>query len=161
MATLRPETIRLGPLHEAAVYASTAVLVISGALWLVLHHFVQSEGQFGPQIHPLEPWMLRVHGAGAMAALVVYGSLLPVHVRRAWARGRNLPPGITVIVCMLLLTLTGYLLYYAGNEELRPILSIAHWAPGLAAPLLLWWHVVSGRADNGREAQAQSAGGHR
>ncbi len=142
--TPRPDTIRLGSLQEGAVYLATAALVFSGALWLVLHYFMVKQGEFGPTPHPAEPWMLRIHGAAAMAGLIVYGSLLPIHVRRAWAVRRNVVLGISVICFMLLLTVTGYLLYYAGSEQLRPIISAAHWVIGLAVPLLLWWHVASG-----------------
>jgi hypothetical protein len=47
---------------------------------------------------------------------------------------------------MLLLTVTGYLLYYAGGEESRAAISIAHWIAGLLVPALLAWHVLSGRS---------------
>jgi hypothetical protein len=47
---------------------------------------------------------------------------------------------------MLLLTITGYLLYYAGDEDTRPLISAAHWILGLAVPAMLVWHIVSGRA---------------
>ena len=46
---------------------------------------------------------------------------------------------------MLLLTITGYLLYYAGGEETRPIISAVHWILGVIVPALLAWHVVSGK----------------
>jgi hypothetical protein len=152
--TPRPDTIRLGSLQEGAVYLATAALVISGAIWLVLHYFMVKQGEFGPTPHPAEPWMLRIHGAAAMAALIVYGSLLPIHVRRAWAVRRNVVLGISVICFMLLLTVTGYLLYYAASEELRPIISAAHWILGLAVPLLLWWHVASGHGASAKAAKA-------
>lgn len=152
--TPRPDTIRLGSLQEGAVYLATAALVVSGAVWLVLHYFMAQPGQFGPMPHPVEPWMLRLHGAAAMAALIIYGSLLPIHIRRAWAVRRNVVLGIVVAACMLLLTITGYLLYYAGSEELRPLISAAHWIPGLAVPLLLMWHVLSGRRTTVKEVRA-------
>jgi hypothetical protein len=151
--TPRPNTIRLGFVQQTAVYVCTGALVLSGALWLILHYFMARPGEFGPTLHPAEPWMLRIHGAAAMAALIVYGSLLPVHIRRAWAIRRNIALGIGVAACMLLLTVTGYLLYYAGSEQLRPIISAAHWVLGLVIPALLWWHVVSGRG-----AAAKGAG---
>jgi hypothetical protein len=142
-----PETIRLGYWHQFAVYSATAVLSVSGLLWLLYHYFLATPGDFGPQMHPLEPWWLRVHGAAAMAGLVVYGSLLPIHVRRAWSLGRNLLLGIAVISSMLLLTVTGYLLYYAGGEHARPVISLLHWIPGMLVPVLLAWHVISGRRE--------------
>ena len=89
MATASParraDSIRLGPWHQGAVYAATAALAVTGIIWLVLHYFLPVSGEYGPQIHPLEPWMLRLHGAAAMAGLIIYGSLLPVHIRRAWS----------------------------------------------------------------------------
>ena len=140
------DAIRLGRWQQAAVYAATAVLVVSGAAWLVLHYFLAESGPYGPQIHPLEPWMMRVHGAAAMAGLVVYGALLPVHVRRAWSIRRNIVPGIGLLALMLLLTLGGYLLYYAGGENTRALVSLAHWIPGLLVAPLLVWHIIAGRA---------------
>lgn len=158
--TRRPDTIRLGRWHQGAVYGATAALVVSGIAWLVLHYFYAEAGEFGPTIHPGEPWMLKIHGAAAMAGLVVYGSLLPVHVRRAWAMRRNIALGICLLTLMLLLTVTGYLLYYAGDEETRPVISLLHWAIGLVVPALLLWHVVSGRARTraDREVTIEKAG---
>ena len=150
MATASParraDSIRLGPWHQGAVYGATAALAVTGSVWLVLHYFLPVSGEYGPQIHPLEPWMLRLHGAAAMAGLIIYGSLLPVHIRRAWSIRRNIVLGIGLISIMLLLTVTGYLLYYAGDENTRPVISAAHWILGLVVPALLAWHVVSGRA---------------
>jgi hypothetical protein len=140
-----PDTIRLGYWHQFSVYGATGALVVTGVLWLVCHYFLGGEGEFGPQPHPLEHWMLRLHGAAAMIGLIVYGSLLPIHVRRAWTMRRNIALGLTVISAMLLLTVTGYLLYYAGGEQSRAVVSIVHWAAGLLIPALLTWHVVSGR----------------
>lgn len=141
----RPETIRLGFWHQATVYGATALLVISGAVWLVLHYFMAVQGEFGETHHPLETWMLKLHGAAAMAGLIIYGSLLPIHIRRAWAIRRNIYLGIGLVAIMLLLTITGYLLYYAGGEETRPVISAAHWILGVIVPALLAWHVVSGK----------------
>lgn len=139
------EPIRLGYWHQFAVYGATALLVVSGVVWLVYHFLLATPGDFGPQTHPLEPWMLRVHGAAAMVGLIVYGSLLPIHVRRAWSLRRNIVLGVTLISIMLLLTATGYLLYYAGGEESRAWISALHWLIGLVVPVLLTWHVISGR----------------
>lgn len=157
----RPDSIRLGPWHQGAVYGVTATLVASGIIWLVLHYFVSVPGDYGPLVHPLEPWMLRLHGAAAMAGLIVYGSLIPVHVRRAWSIRRNIALGIGLVAIMLLLTITGYLLYYAGGEDIRPVASAAHWILGLVVPALLAWHVLSGRSvSRGREARSEQRDSH-
>ncbi len=141
----RPDTIRLGFWHQTAVYGATALLVVSGAIWLVLHFFMVSQGEFGDTHHPLETWMLKLHGAAAMAGLIIYGSLLPIHIRRAWTIRRNIFLGISLVLLMLLLTISGYLLYYARGEEARPIISATHWILGVGVPALLAWHVISGK----------------
>jgi len=141
----RLDTIRLGSWQEGAVYAATALLFLTGIVWLGAHYFLATPGDYGPTIHPAEPWMLRFHGAAAMLDLVVYGSLLPIHVRRAWSLRRNIPLGIGVLSLMAGLTITGYLLYYAGDEDTRPIYSAVHWIIGLVVPLALLLHVVTGR----------------
>jgi hypothetical protein len=143
--TRRTETIRLGFWHQTSVYGATALLVISGALWLVLHFFMMTQGEFGETHHPLEIWMLKLHGAAAMAGLIIYGSLLPIHIRRAWTIRRNIYLGIGLVAIMLMLTITGYLLYYAGGEETRPVISVTHWVIGVIVPVLLAWHVISGK----------------
>ena len=52
--------------------------------------------------------MLKLHGAAALAGLIIYGSLLPIHIRRAWTTRRNIFLGISLVVLMLLLTISGY-----------------------------------------------------
>jgi hypothetical protein len=141
----RADAVRLAPWHRRAVYVATVALVASGLLWLMLHFWMAVPGEFGETTHPLEPWMLRLHGAAAMAGLVLYGSLLPIHVQRAWSVGRNVALGIALSSLLLLLTVSGYLLYYAGGEDTRPVISALHWIVGLAVPALLVWHVVAGR----------------
>ena len=44
------------------------------------------------------------------------------------------------------LVVTGYLLYYAGSEQLRPSISMIHWITGLAMAPWLAAHVWPGRA---------------
>ena len=142
---LQARPVRLARGHRHWVYWIAGPLFLTGALWLAFHFFVQVDGQFGPAPHPLEHWWLRMHGAAAMAALVLVGSLLPIHVRRGWHQRRNLPLGVVLLSTVLLLTLSGYALYYFGGEEARPWISLFHWVIGLAAPVVIAWHVVSGR----------------
>ena len=137
--------LRLGGWHQTYLYAVGRVLVLSGVLWLLLHYFVRIEGEFGPTLHPLEPWWLRVHGLSAAAFLIGFGSVLPGHVRRAWSAARNRITGTIFLGVMVTLTLTGYLLYYVGVEATREVMSLLHWSIGLAFPVLTLLHVWRGR----------------
>jgi cation transport ATPase len=140
------EAIRLGRSQQGWVYGTFAVLAMTGLAWLLLHHFVSIPGEFGVARHPLEIWSLRLHGAAAMVFLVVIGTLLPLHVRRAWRMRRNLATGIAMLAVNATLVATGYALYYAGSESLRSSSSVIHWGVGLGAVALMATHIVVGRA---------------
>jgi hypothetical protein len=137
--------MRLSRGHLGWVYSSTALLFLTGALWLLFHYFVHVHGEFGARPHPLESWWLRLHGAAAMLVLIVLGSLLPIHVRRGWHHRKNIIAGCTLVTVASVLVLSGYALYYFGGEEARPWISALHWVLGLAAPLVLVWHIRLGR----------------
>lgn len=128
-----------------SIYGVAAWLCATGALWLLAHYFMRPVSEFGEGVHPLEPWSMKLHGAGAMAALFFVGSLLNIHLRRAVRAGRNLVSGWSMIVFLAALTITGYALYYIANEENRALWSLAHWIPGLIFPALLILHIVLGR----------------
>jgi hypothetical protein len=123
---------------------SGTVLWLSGAAWLLLHYYGQIEGEFGPETNPLEPWLLRLHGLVLIPALLGFGGLFVVHMPKGWKNRyqRNLGVALTALTAMLILT--GYLLYYVGDDAVRSWSSIIHWAIGLAAPIIFIWHYLGG-----------------
>jgi hypothetical protein len=134
-------SVRLGAVQRWSLYVLLAVLVLSGALWLGVH---QSGEQAVPR--PIEPWMMRLHGAAAMLIVFAVGTLLYGHVLPAWNLGRNRPTGAIVATALLVLAVSGYGLYYFGGDELRRATEWLHWLVGFAAPLALGWHIRRGRA---------------
>jgi hypothetical protein len=137
--------IRLSRAHEAWLYAVSALLVATGLLWLAFHYLVRVEGEFGPVAHPLQSWWLKLHGAASFAWLFLLGSVALWHSWRAWRSRRNRLTGGIFAALNLLLAVTGYLLYYAGGEQLRGNASVTHWAAGIAFAAVLVWHVWSAR----------------
>ncbi|TCK70748.1 hypothetical protein [Acidipila rosea] len=113
---------------------------LSGGLWLLFHYFFVEQGEFGPQVNPLEPWWLKIHGAFAFAATWIFGLMWGVHVTKAWPYKRRRSSGAMLTAVFAWLTLSGFLLYYVGDERIRPMLSIGHWAIGIAFPLAFGWH---------------------
>ena len=142
---------RLGPRSRRAVYALGLLLLVSGAAWLVLHTFVRVEGAFGPEHHPLEAWLMRLHGLLALPALVGLGALLPAHVWPAWRPRMRRTSGLALLITSAVLALGGWALYYVAEEATRAWLSVSHWVLGLALPALLLAHIVGAR----RERRAQ------
>jgi len=142
---------RLGPLHRRWLAICFAILFMSGLLWLGFHYLVTVKTDFGEGPHPLQQWWLKLHGLAAMATLVIVGSLLPGHVRKAWQHHQNRLSGGTMVAWATTLTLTGYALYYFGSEMSRPIISATHWVMGIAALPLLIAHIISGRRTRQRQ----------
>lgn len=138
--------LRLSSRQRLWLYGSFAVLLASGVAWWVVSKWFTGETEFGPQENAALPWLLRAHGAAAMIALVVLGSLLPNHVFAGWRMNRNRFSGGGIIAFCVALTVTGYGLYYAGGEALRSATSLIHFVLGLAFPVALIWHIRRGRA---------------
>ena len=90
-------------------------------------------------------WAMKIHGAAAMAVLVVVGMLLNEHVRLAWRARRNRTNGSVFLSAFAFLTITGYGLYYAGGDRLRAWTSWIHLGIGLVLPILLFIHIFLGK----------------
>lgn len=144
-ADRRLEPGRLMPWQRVLVYGSGALMLLSGALWLLFHFALRVETEFGLRPHPLEYQWLRLHGASAMLGLVALGSLLPTHIKRAWEARKNRAAGAVMLALVAALVVSGYLLYYFASEGARGWISALHWGLGLAAAPALGWHVVAGR----------------
>ena len=142
---MRRNSAKLSYRHKVWLFAITILIYGSGVVWAYLHHFARRMREFGEQPHPAEAWSLKLHGAATMAILVILGTLLPTHVRFAWHARRNRPNGIMLISVFAFLILTGYGLYYFGDERLRSWTSWLHLVVGLALPLALVLHIRRGR----------------
>lgn len=142
---LHLKTARLARWQIRLLVWSGTALWLSGAAWLLLHYYGQRPGEFGPEINPAEPWMLRLHGAALIPALLGIGSLLVVHVWRGWQYRSQRTVGVALLGVLGLLVLTGYLLYYTDEEWGRRWISLAHWVVGLGVPVLFTWHYRAGK----------------
>lgn len=60
-----------------------------------------------------------------------------------------------MVAILLLLTISGYALYYS-DEASRLIISALHWIIGLGAPVVLIWHIVTGRGTRSPDPRKQA-----
>lgn len=119
---------------------TSLLLWLTGFVWLGFHYFGRVEGEFGPEINPIETWMLRLHGLFVIPAYVGLGSLLITHIPLGWKDRAQRPAAIALTTIFALLIISGYALYYVGTVELRDFSSLFHWIVGLAAPTVFIWH---------------------
>ena len=134
------KSVSFGKSRRWALYIIGIGVWLTGGLWLLFHYFFVEQGEFGPKIHPLEPWWLELHGAFGFAAIWIFGLLWGIHVTRAWPGFRRRWSGGFMTGVIAWLILSGYLLYYVGNEDARSVVSILHWGIGLASPFCFGFH---------------------
>ena len=136
-----------------ALYATLALSWCTGIAFYVLSRWVLVEGEFGPQKHPWQFPILKVHGAAAFLMLMGIGAMFAQHVPTAWRTRRSRPLGIVIIAMLSFMALSAWCLYYLADEHWRPILGTVHASVGLCLPLVLTIHIVGGRRQ--RRALAQ------
>jgi len=146
--------VRLSRPRRAGLTVVGVGLWLSGTAWILFHYFLTRPGQFGPSPHPLDPWWLRLHGAFAMAVIWSAGLLWAAHIVNGWRSGRRRVSGVFLAGILGWLILSGYLLYYVGDEAAREWISRLHWIIGLSLPALYVTHRLAarlGRAVRGPE----------
>lgn len=92
------------------------------------------------------------HGVTAALALLVFGSVLPNHVRPAWNTRRNRASGALMMLVMSALMASGLLLYY-GAEEWHDGTLWVHWIVGFASFAAFPLHLLLGVRANATRAQ--------
>lgn len=137
---------RLTRARRLGLYAVGLGVWLSGGLWLLFHHFVRRTGPLGPGPHPLEWWWLTLHGAFGFTAIWTFGWLWSAHISRGWASGRRRASGGLLVGLLSGLTLSAYLLYYVGDEQLREPISLLHWSVGLLSPIAFAAHRIRDHA---------------
>jgi cytochrome bd-type quinol oxidase subunit 2 len=137
--------LRLNLVTELVVYFVFALLLATGIVWL----WAQTNLDEANRVSSL---MLKLHGAGSMAAMILLGALFN-HVRKGWEGRKNRASGLTLLLVVLLLVVTGYGLYYAGDEQLRSLISHWHTWIGLGVSLILPTHALVGRALRRRQSR--------
>lgn len=136
-------TLRLSFSFRYAIYAAFAVLLLTGAGWLVADWQKDISGD--------EIWqqsiayLLMAHGGTAMVTLVLLGALIPVHLLRAWRSRKNRISGSTMATFNAILIVTAFGLYYLGSETLRPWMSWIHIGAGFSLAFLFPLHIYLGR----------------
>src|ERR1700730_6528776 len=149
---MRKSTMQLRNTPRALAYPALAVLYLSGIVWMI----VQAADNAGA----LPGLLSKIHGAAAMLALVLLGYLV-THIRKGWKAKKNRLSGATLLSVYLFLILSGYGLYYAGDEDLRHFISNWHAWIGVGMVALLPVHIIVGRIIMRRRASRVASTAYR
>ena len=140
-----PRPFRLSRRHRAVLYSLFALLFTSGLIWWLGDEAAEEAGKPVAWAELWKPRLMRVHGGAAMAFLVTLGTVLAVHVRRAWPSGTNRISGTGLIGWFLLQAVTGYGVLYFVGDGLRDWNGQIHVTLGLLAPAAVAGHVLWGK----------------
>jgi hypothetical protein len=136
--------LQLNRRHRQIFYAVSLTLLFSGISWAWLHHLDQA-GNATETARHWKPGLIAIHGWSAMAFVLLFGTLLAGHVRRAWHAKKNRKNGVFIVLLVTLLTLSGYALYYTSDENRRALTSYFHLWLGIVVPIFLILHIRSGK----------------
>ena len=130
--------------QRVALYSTGSLLMSTGAVWLAVHYGFGAGA--GGLPHPLEVWLLRLHGLLAFAGTFVLGVLGAGHIPQGWRQTRRRhqdgqrSSGVALCAVAALLVFSGYGLFYFAPEAVRPSLGWAHAGIGAAMALLITTH---------------------
>ena len=108
---------------------------LTGGAYLLGHEFLLNRGVLGD--HSVLAW----HGLTAIIATLALGSVLPFHLKAGLKAKRKLISGISQLLFLSILTISGALLYY-GPAEIRDDVILTHWLAGLLFFTLFIFHGV-------------------
>jgi hypothetical protein len=115
----------------------------TGLLWFSLDRWGEIEGEFGPEKHPWLAFVPKIHGGGAFISLISIGMILSSHIPPGWRAGWSRKSGIFILLCVAMIVVSAWGLYYAGTDELREKLVWLHLAAGCLLPVSIVIHLRS------------------
>lgn len=115
------------------------VLLLTGLLYAVPYYYNEITAGEWP-IWPNRSFLMQIHGAVAMLALIQFGILLNHHVLPYISRPKKRRSGVSLVVFMATLTITGYLLYYSGSLGVQNVSRILHTLVGVLFFGIFAWH---------------------
>lgn len=130
--------IKLHPIQKICTYVGLLAVAASGVWWSYLHDLMASTA------YDLMHSLLVIHGAFAFVSMLLIGALIPQHIRMAWNAKRNRISGGTMTAITLIIVVTGFGLYYAG-EDYRDLVKWVHLVLGLISVAALLLHILLGR----------------
>jgi hypothetical protein len=121
------------------IHLTFFTLFFSGLIWMLFNFYLDYETPF----RFLNTWNLRLHGLAAFGFLIVFGMILSTHISFNWQVKKNRRwSGIILTAIFVALILSGYFLYYSGDDDFRSFTSYFHWIIGLICSVFFMTHFL-------------------
>lgn len=139
---------KIPTVYRRTLYSILALGWLSGIGFFIFNNYLTVDGDFGPEKHPWQFPLLKIHGAVAFAMMISYGALLTSHLPAGWKRGRGKKLGLSLITLVAVQILSAYSLYYMTDEVVRGYIVYLHLVSGGLLPVVLSTHVILGRKNS-------------
>ena len=130
-------SIKIPLIQRYSMYLVWLILAFTGA------YFAYSQDWKMQDPSELTVNILKSHGISAAIFLIIFGSLLSVHIKLALQFNRNLVTGLGMLSLMIVLIITGTGLYYSP-EQWHENVKWAHIWIGFISVLWLPLHIMIG-----------------
>jgi hypothetical protein len=117
------------------------LLWASGIVFFILNSWYEVEGEFGLEKHALQLPTLQIHGLLAFISMITFGYLLRSHTEIAFKIKPIKKSGLLLLAGIIILIITGYLLYYTSHQYLRAMSIYIHLGVGGLLPVSLILHI--------------------
>ena len=128
-----------------ALYGAFGLLWASGICWLVLDTWFAVPGEFGVSPHAWAAPLLLAHGVLAVPALWLTGWVAARHSTPQWKAQLRRRSGGSFAAVLLLLSVSGFGLFFLTNEVGQRVSAVAHEAIGVLFTLFVLEHWYFGR----------------
>jgi hypothetical protein len=128
------------------IYIGFGALWASGCLWLLLHYFVATEGEFGVIRHPWEGPLLFGHGVLAIASAYLFGWIIARHATESWRNGRRRVSGALFCAVLGALSVSGFVLFFVSSDAWQQWSARLHDVLGVTVTLFAIEHWRIARA---------------
>jgi hypothetical protein len=136
----RSRVAHLPSWQSFSTHAIFIICAISGVLYLLAHEFEMKA--LAVENHSI----LIAHGFSSYFFVLLFGAIMPNHIKGGWHNHRNRISGGSMVLVMALLLVSGLFLYY--GDETRDAALWVHWVIGCGLVLLFPLHVIRGRRAN-------------
>lgn len=131
------------------LYTAISGLILSGGIWMAYYWSLGGEMNESMPLSFMRNLMM-IHGIFAYLGAIATGIFLNHHVVTGWRSRQQRGSGSSLLILFVILVGSGLMLYYAGDDDLRRLASLAHQLAGAGLLLSLVIHVGKRLITTGR-----------
>lgn len=127
------------------IFTINYLVVITSFVYFIAKYFLEIEGEWGPETHPLTIIFQKVHILTVPFLVFAVGMIFSNHVWKrietGYKKSRN--SGIFLLILLILMSVTGYLIQITDNQNFREYSAYIHVAVSIIWSVIFSYHHIS------------------